>query len=61
VSECARHAFDPGSIGPKVEAACRFVDRTDRPQRRGVIGALAELEAMVEGRAGTCVRGDGVR
>jgi carbamate kinase len=58
VSECGRHAFDAGSMGPKVEAACHFVDRTDRPQRRAVIGALADLEAMVKGRAGTRVRRD---
>lgn len=58
VSECGRHVFDPGSMGPKVEAACRFVERTDRRERRAVIGALTDLEAMVKGRAGTRVRRD---
>jgi carbamate kinase len=44
--------FAPGSMGPKVEAACRFVERT-----RGVavIGALGEAEAILAGRAGTIV------
>jgi carbamate kinase len=45
-------------MGPKVEAACRFVDRPDRPQRRAVIGALTDLEAIAKGRAGTRVRRD---
>ena len=37
-------------MGPKVEAACDFVRRTGE---RAVIGALADLEGMVEGSAGT--------
>jgi carbamate kinase len=45
-------AFPPGSMGPKVEAAVAFVRRTGRP---AVIGALADLTAMVEGTAGTRV------
>jgi carbamate kinase len=44
--------FAPGSMGPKVEAACRFVDETG-----GVasIGSLEDAAAMLEGRAGTRV------
>ena len=42
--------FDAGSMGPKVEAACDFVRRTGE---RAVIGALSEIEGMVEGGAGT--------
>jgi carbamate kinase len=57
-SELRLHDFDPGSMGPKVEAACRFVERSGHPERRAVIGALIDLEAMAKGRAGTRVRGD---
>lgn len=41
-----------GSMGPKVDAAARFVRATGK---RAVIGSLDELAAMVEGRAGTVV------
>ena len=44
------HQFEAGSMGPKVEAACDFVRRTGQ---RAVIGALADLPAMVAGSAGT--------
>ena len=37
-------------MGPKVEAACRFVRETGR---RSAIGRLRELRDVVEGRAGT--------
>lgn len=42
--------FAAGSMGPKVEAACRFAER---PGRSAAIGALDELGALVDGRAGT--------
>ena len=42
--------FAPGSMGPKVEAACRFVEATGRP---AAIGALADAVAIVGGEAGT--------
>ena len=49
--------LDPGSMGPKVEAACRFVEDGPEDQpRRAVIGALADLESMLEGNAGTEIR-----
>jgi carbamate kinase len=51
-AELRGSSFAAGSMGPKVEAVARFVERTGR---RGVIGALAEIEAVVEGRAGTQV------
>ena len=41
-----------GSMGPKVQAACRFVRRTGR---EAVIGALADIADMVAGGAGTRV------
>lgn len=44
--------FPPGSMGPKVEAACRFASS---PGKRAVIGALAEIPAMVAGTGGTQV------
>ncbi|MCS5531475.1 MAG: carbamate kinase [Candidatus Poseidoniales archaeon] len=45
-----KHQFEAGSMSPKVEAACDFVRRTGE---RAVIGALADLPAMVAGTAGT--------
>ena len=47
--------FAAGSMGPKVEAAALFVEGT---RKRAAIGALAEIEAIVEGRAGTQVVAD---
>ena len=48
--EIEKHEFAAGSMGPKVEAAADFVSRTGQ---RAVIGALADIPAMVEGTAGT--------
>ena len=48
--EIEHYEFDSGSMGPKVEAAANFVRRTGQ---RAVIGALADLEAVVAGKAGT--------
>ena len=54
--ELSRQTFEPGSMGPKVEAACHFVDKAPPgTSRRAVIGALGELAAMLEGTAGTQV------
>jgi carbamate kinase len=39
-------------MGPKVEAAIRFVERTGK---RAAIGGLADIEAIVDGGAGTQV------
>jgi carbamate kinase len=44
--------FAAGSMGPKVEAAIRFVETTGN---RAAIGGLAEIEAIVDGDAGTQV------
>jgi carbamate kinase len=44
--------FPAGSMGPKVAAACQFAEVTGQ---RAVIGALADLEAMLRGEAGTTV------
>jgi carbamate kinase len=45
--------FAAGTMGPKVEAACRFVERTGR---WAAIGALEDALAVLEGLAGTMVR-----
>lgn len=45
-----------GSMGPKVEAVCRFVERTDGV---AAIGALGEAADVVAGRAGTVVTTSG--
>lgn len=44
--------FDAGSMGPKVEAACRFVEATGQ---RAAIGPLEAAAAIVAGSAGTSV------
>jgi carbamate kinase len=44
--------FAAGSMGPKVEAAARFVEATGK---RAAIGALEDIERIVDGTAGTTV------
>lgn len=51
--ELRGYHFSVGSMGPKVEAACHFADRTGRVAG---IGAIEDAEAVLEGRAGTTVR-----
>ena len=45
-------SFAAGSMGPKVEAAAKFVESTGK---RAAIGSLADIEKIVEGAAGTNV------
>lgn len=45
-----RQHFDEGSMGPKVEAACAFVERTGHPS---VIGKLGDASGLVAARSGT--------
>jgi carbamate kinase len=47
--------FAAGSMLPKVTAACAFADK---PGRAAVIGALADIEGMLAGTAGTRVSKD---
>lgn len=47
------HEFAGGSMGPKVEAACRFVEQAGG---RAAIGQLDDLPALIAGNAGTQVR-----
>jgi carbamate kinase len=44
--------FPAGSMGPKVEAACRFARATGR---KAAIGALGDLDSILKGTAGTTV------
>jgi carbamate kinase len=44
--------FPAGSMGPKVDAACMFAERTGN---RAAIGALEDLSQIVAGEAGTTV------
>jgi len=48
-------AFASGSMGPKVEAAIEFVEKTGKT---AAIGALADLERIAHGGAGTLVTQD---
>jgi carbamate kinase len=52
VDQLRAMTFASGSMGPKVEAACRFVEATGR---NAAIGALADASAIVRGDAGTMV------
>ena len=49
-------SFPAGSMGPKIEAACRFVESSGK---RAVIGSLDQIEAMLSGAAGTQITTDG--
>lgn len=48
--------FPEGSMGPKVEAACRFV--RSGPGRRAAVGALADIRAIIAGEKGTQITAD---
>jgi carbamate kinase len=52
-AELRRHTFAAGSMGPKVDAACRFAERTGG---LAGIGRLQDAAAILAGRAGTRVR-----
>jgi carbamate kinase len=46
------YSFPAGSMGPKVDAACHFAERTGK---RAAIGALKDLAAILCGEAGTVI------
>jgi carbamate kinase len=48
--------FPAGSMGPKVEAVCRFVELTGGT---AAIGSLRDVEAILTGKAGTIVTPSG--
>ncbi len=54
IEELQTHSFEEGTMGPKVEAACRFAAATGKS---AAIGALGDAAAIVEGKAGTRVEG----
>jgi carbamate kinase len=51
-SSLAASEFAAGSMGPKVRAACEFVERTGK---LAAIGSIHDTEALVRGEAGTVV------
>jgi carbamate kinase len=52
VAELRALRFQPGTMGPKVTAACRFVEATGRVAR---IGSLDDAAAVALGESGTTV------
>ena len=50
--ELRARPFPAGSMGPKVEAACRFVEATGG---MAAIGRLEDAEALLDGKDGTIV------
>ena len=56
--ELRRHSFAEGSMRPKVEAACEFVETTGG---RAGIGRLSDALAILNGEAGTWITPDGDR
>ncbi len=53
-AELRAHDFAAGSMGPKVEAVCRFAEATGG---RGAIGSLEQLDGLIDGTRGTQVSG----
>jgi carbamate kinase len=49
--------FPAGSMGPKIDAVCRFVELTGN---MAAIGTLESASAMLRGEAGTIVTADGL-
>jgi carbamate kinase len=52
IQELRAHPFPAGSMGPKVDAAIQFVEKTGK---RAAIGSLQDIEKIVAGEAGTIV------
>lgn len=55
-SELRGFDFPAGSMGPKVDACCRFVEATGG---RAAIGSLDDIQELLEGVTGTQVMPDG--
>lgn len=51
------YSFAPGSMGPKVEAACEFVEQTGAIAG---IGQLRDAYAILKGEAGTVITSDAI-
>lgn len=54
--ELSQYSFPQGSMGPKVEAVCDFVQKTGK---RAVVGSLEDIDAIVAGKAGTQITLEG--
>ncbi len=54
--ELRAESFPSGSMGPKVDAACRFVEATGN---RAMIGRLGDAAALLGGSAGTTIEPTG--
>lgn len=52
VSELRGRSYPAGSMGPKVEAVCRYVEATGG---HAAIGPLVRAQDLLEGRAGTVI------
>jgi carbamate kinase len=53
-AEMRGRSFPAGSMGPKIEAACRFAEATGNP---AMIGRLGDASRLLSGEAGTRVAG----
>jgi len=51
-AELRAGTFPAGSMGPKVDAACRFVEATGRP---AMIGRIEDAVELLEGSRGTII------
>ena len=51
-AELRQRDFPAGSMGPKIDAACRFAEATGKP---AAIGRLSDAQALLTGEAGTLV------
>jgi carbamate kinase len=52
VAELRKQSFPAGSMGPKVDAACGFVEATGKP---AMIGNLADAAELLKGNRGTVI------
>lgn len=50
--DLGKYDFPAGSMGPKVDAVCKFVKQTGR---KAVIGSLYELDMILKGTSGTSI------
>jgi carbamate kinase len=51
-AELRRRSFPAGSMGPKIEAVCQFVERTGK---MAAIGQLGDAQALLDRKAGTII------
>jgi carbamate kinase len=54
-AELRKRDFPAGSMGPKIEAVCRFTEATGKP---AAIGRLADAEALLAQQTGTIIAVD---